>query len=199
MDGELLVNILYTVILYVALGTIVIPVQFLLLWKFLGFWKKHVALFYVMLVFLYTLVLAAFYLFNRLWIYWFFPFPIQLQIFGLLIFLLGGFVVRLAQSTITLPVRLFYPLLKGEKIHLRTDGFYRYLRHPMYAVFPWMILGVLFYTGQLILLPIVLLLFVTRKWYAVQEENYLLHHVVGDYKKYMKETPNRFYPTIFKP
>ncbi len=67
----------------------------------------------------------------------------------------------------------------------------------MYAVYPWTVLGAFFYTGQLILIPVFLFTMMARTWHAEKEETHLKKVVIGDYAKYMKHTPNRFYPKLF--
>lgn len=197
MNGELFVQILYVAILYTTLGMVVIPVFFFFLWTFFDFWKKHIGWFYVLLVGLYVGAIAAFYFTQQYWTFWYYAFPAWSQIVGLVIYLFAGLSIKVAQNSITIPVRFFYPLLKGEKFHLRTDGIYKHLRHPMYALFPWAVFGVLLYTGQLILAPVFLFLLVARSWWAKKEEAHLKKTVIGDYDKYMKQTPNRFYPKLF--
>lgn len=197
MSTGLLVAIVYFVILFGSLACASIPVIFFFLWTFFDFWKKHIVLFYVFIVLLCGGTIAAFYFTEHLWIYWHYGFPNWLQIIGLLIIVFGYLAVKLAQSAITIPVRFFYPLLKGKPIHLKTDGLYKYVRHPMYAVYPWTVLGAFFYTGQLILIPVFLFTMMARTWHAEKEETHLKKVVIGDYAKYMKHTPNRFYPKLF--
>jgi protein-S-isoprenylcysteine O-methyltransferase Ste14 len=119
------------------------------------------------------------------------------QIFGLLLIVFTSLVVILAESEITIKVRFFYPLLKASPFKLHSKGIYKYVRHPMYAVFPLFILGSLLYTGQLVILPVIIFNLMTRSWYAKHEEEHLKKIVIGDYAHYMKQTPNRFYPKLF--
>ena len=195
MSAGLLVALVYDIILYGALAATALPIAFFLLWIFFDFWKKYILLFYVTVVVLFAGTVAAFYFTNHYWIYWYYPFPWWVQIIGLLFMIFSYLIVKLAQTSITTLVRFFYPLLKGQPIHLHVRGFYKYVRHPMYAVFPWAILGAFLYTGQLILLPVFLFNLLARNWYAAKEESHLKKVVIGDYEKYMKQTPNRFYPT----
>jgi len=197
MLGEQFVAVLYAVILYGTLGTVAIPFVFFFLWTFFNFWKKHIWLFYVLLLVLYLGSIAVFYFTRGSWIYMYYSFPVWAQVAGLLFFVVSGTIVKIAERSITISVRFFYPLLKGVRFHLKTTGIYKYIRHPMYAVFPWFVFGVFLYTGQLILLPVFFFLLVTRTWWAKKEERYLKKIVVGDYDKYMKQTPNRFYPKFF--
>ncbi len=198
MTAELLVTIVYDMILYGTLAVIVLPVLFFLLWTFFDFWKKHIGLFYFMAAVLFAGTIAAFYFSQHYWIYWYYSFPSWIQIIGLLLLVFSSLFVILAEASITARVRFFYPLLKGERIHLKTTGVYKFIRHPMYAVFPWFIFGALLYTGQLILFPVFLINLLARNWYAAKEEVHLKKVVIGDYEKYMKQTPNRFYPNFFR-
>jgi len=197
MNGELLVTIVYYFILYCSLSMLAVPVMFFMLWTFTGFFKKHIPLFYVMIVVLFGGAMAGFYFTTHSWIYLYYPFPAWVQIIGLLLFVMGFVVIKIAELTISRIVRAFYPMLKGEKFHLKTTGIYKYLRHPIYAVIPWIVLGSLLYTGQLILLIPLILNLLTRTWFAKKEEAYTKDKVIGDYDAYMKKTPNRFYPKFF--
>jgi len=198
MSSDLLVAIVYDLLLYVGLGLVGLPVAFFLLWTFFDFWKKHIVFFYVMFVVVLAAAVAGFYFTNHYWIYWYYPFPSCLQIIGLLLIVFAFIVINLSEMTISIPVRMFYTLLKGKQIHLKTDGLYKYLRHPIYAVFPWVVFGTMLYTGQLILIPVFLLNLLARHWYAAREEIYLRNVVIGDYDKYKKQTPTRFYPSFSK-
>lgn len=198
MSSELLVTIVYNFFLYVGLGLVGLPVAFFLLWTFFDFWKKHMVLFYVMFALVFAAAVACFYFTKHFWIYWYYPFSSWLQIIGLLMIVFAFVAIKLSEMTITFPVRMFYSLLKGKQIRLKTDGLYKYLRHPIYAVFPWIVFGALLYTGQLILFPVFLLNLFARNWYAPKEEIYLKKVVIGDYDKYMRQTPNRFYPSFYK-
>jgi protein-S-isoprenylcysteine O-methyltransferase Ste14 len=197
MTGEQFVSGFYTIVLYGTLGVVSIPVIFFFLWAFFSFWRKHVVLFYVFLFTAYLGSIAGFYFTQKYWIYLYYPFPSWLQICGLMLLVFSSLVVLIAERSITIPVRFFYPLLKGIRFPLHVRGIYKYVRHPMYAVFPWLVLGVFFYTGQLILFPVFLFILVTRTFYANAEESYLKKIFGGDYEKYMKQTPNRFYPKLF--
>lgn len=198
MSSELLVLIVYNFLLYIGLGLVALPLAFFLLWTFFDFWKRNIVLFYGMFVLAVAAGVSGFYFTKHFWIYWYYPFPPWLQVIGLLLMVFSLIVVKLSEMTITLPVRMFYALLKEKHIHLKTSGLYKYLRHPIYAVFPWMVFGALLYTGQLILFPVFLLNLAARHWYAAREEVYLRKVVIGDYDKYMKQTPTRFYPSFPK-
>lgn len=106
-------------------------------------------------------------------------------------------VIKISEMGIGRMVRMFYPLLKGKKYHLKTTGIYSFVRHPIYTAFPLIILGALLYTGQLILLIPLIFNLLTRTWYATKEESYTQQVVIGDYEAYKKRTPNRFYPKLF--
>lgn len=198
MSGELLVTIVYYLILCSAFACASIPVVFFFLWSFFDFWKKHVITFYVMMTALVAGAFAVVYFTQHFWIYWYYPFPWWAQIFGLLLVIFGYLVIRLSQAAITMPVRLFYPLLKGKAIHLKTTGLYRFVRHPIYAVYPWIIFGSFLYSGQFILIPCFFFALFTRTWFVEKEEIQLRKVIVGDYDKYMKQTPHRFYPYFHK-
>lgn len=197
MTSELFVSIVYYVLLYGTLGMTAIPVVFLVLWSFLDYWKRRPAVFYALMVLLYVGIVAGFYFSRNFWIYWYSALPGWVQIFGLLLVVVTGFIVKVAELDISIPVRFFYPVLKGKPIQLSTKGLYGIVRHPMYAVFPWFVLGVFCYTSQFVLLPVFVLNLVAREWYARREEAYL-KTVLGDaYKSYMRRVPNRFYPQLF--
>jgi len=197
MDSQTLVSIVYTVILYGSLVYIAIPIVFFLLWTFFDFWKKHIELFYAVTLLLFAATVAGFYYTQHLWIYWYYAFPPVLQMLGLLFILFTYSIGKLAQVSITVQGRYFYALLKGEKTHLKTDGLYKYVRHPIYAMVPFGILGALFYTGQLIFIPILFFNLAARGWYAEQEEKQLKKFWLSHYEAYEKKTPNRFYPKFF--
>lgn len=194
MNGELITTIVFYIILYTSLACFAIPILFFLLWTFTGFFKKHIALFYVVAVVLFTAFPALFYFTQKFWILWFYPFPAWIQIAGLFLWFLAIIIVKVSEMNIGRLVRMFYPLLKGEKFHLKTTGIYKYLRHPIYAAFVLMVLGAVFYTGQLVLLLPLVFNLLTRTWYASKEEAYTKHIIIGDYDAYKKKTPNRFYP-----
>lgn len=197
MNSELFVSIVYYVLLYGTLGMTAIPFVFLVLWSFLDYWKKHPVFFYVLMVLLYVGVVAGFYFSRNYWIYWYTAFPTWVQIFGLLLVVGMGLVVKVAELNISIPVRFFYPVLKGKPLQLKTRGLYGVVRHPMYAVFPWFVFGVFCFTGQFILLPVFILNLAAREWYVRREEDYL-KTVLGDaYRSYMRHTPHRFYPKLF--
>ncbi len=197
MSGELLAAIVFDLILYGTLACAAIPLLFFLLWTFFNFWKKYYLLFYFTGIVLLAAIPTAFYFTQHYWIYLYYPFPAWVQIIGLILIIFSYLVVKLAQASISVPVRFFFPVLKNHPIQLKTKGVYRYVRHPIYAVFPLIVIGGLLYTGELVLFPVFFLVLVTRKWYAVREEAYLKQNLHGDYEKYMKQTPNRFYPKIF--
>lgn len=197
MNSDLIVFIVYSVLLYGTLGMTAIPFVFLALWSFLDYWKRRPAFFYVLAILMYVVVIAGFYFFRNSWIYWYSPLPGWVQIFGLILVVGMGLIVKVAELNISIPVRFFYPVLKGKPLQLKTQGLYGIIRHPMYAVFPWFVLGVFCYTGQFVLLPVFVLNLVAREWYVRREEAYL-RTVLGDaYKNYMRKTPNRFYPKLF--
>lgn len=197
MSTELLVTIVYFLIFLGGLSVTAVPFMFFFLWTFFAFWKKHIVWFYILCITLWAAIIAAFYFTEHLWVYWYYAFPQWVQIVGLILVVFSSIVLKLAEATITVQVRFFYPLLKEKPIRLKTTGIYKHLRHPMYAIFPLIVLGALFYTGQLILIPVFFLVLITRTWCADQEESHLKKVVKGDYKKYMKQTPNRFYPKLF--
>lgn len=196
MDSKLLVEIFYDVVLYGTLSMAVIPVLFFLQWTFFRFWQKHYLLFYFLFFGLLAGTAAAFYLSQQYWIYWYYPFQAPVQLTGLALLVASYVIIKVAELSITKKVRFFYPLLKSEKFHLKTTGIYKYLRHPIYAVLPWMILGAMFYTGQLVLLPVICFNLIGRNWYVPREEEHLKKLVIGDYEAYKKHTPYRFYPKI---
>jgi protein-S-isoprenylcysteine O-methyltransferase Ste14 len=197
MDSQLLVTIVYNIILYGALLCAGLPIMFFSLWSGFSFWKKHVFFYYFHLVFLFLAVAAGFYFSQHLWIYWYYSFPSWVQIIGLLLIVVAFLIIKLAELTITFKVRFFYPLLKDKSFHLKMNGIYKVVRHPMYAIFPWFVFGSFLYTGQLIIFPVFIFVLLTRSWFAKKEESYLQKIMPGDYEKYMKQTPNRFYPKFF--
>lgn len=199
MDTQLIGQILYYVVLYAGLSLTMIPFFFFLFWNFLNFWKKRGAwFFYAFMVTFFVAGILAFVLTQDRWILWYYAFPQWVQILGLCVAIVSGIIIKMAEIKITRAVRFFRPVIKGEKFQLQTDGAYRYVRHPIYAVFPWYAFGVLLYTGQLILLPIFVFNMLARTWYAKKEEAYLAGHVTGDYEKFKRQTPNRFYPSFGK-
>jgi protein-S-isoprenylcysteine O-methyltransferase Ste14 len=197
MTTDLIVTIVYDLILYGALSSVALPVMFFLLWSFFDFWKKHIVTYYCFALVLVFGSAAIFYFTRDLWILWYYAFPAWVQIIGLILIVFSYLIVKLSEVSISLPVRLFYPLLKSKHFHLRTDGLYKFVRHPIYAVLPWVSFGAMLYTGQLILLPVFLFNLLARCWYASKEEQHLQKTVVGDYAKYKLQTPNRFYPKLF--
>ncbi len=194
MDLGLLVNIFYYTALYGSLSMAIVPVLFFLQWTFFRFWQKHIFVFYILFFGLFVATAAAFYYTQQYWIYWYYQFPVPVQLVGLLIVVASYIVIKLAEYAITKKVRFFYPLLKNQKFNLYTTGIYKYVRHPIYAVFPWMILGAMLYTGQLILLPVMIFNMLGRNLYVPQEERCLQKLAIGDYEEYKKHTPFRFYP-----
>jgi protein-S-isoprenylcysteine O-methyltransferase Ste14 len=197
MNTELITSLVFYVILYTSLVCAVLPLMFFLLWSFTGFFKKHIVVFYLLTAGLFVGATVLFYLTQKFWILWYYPFPAWAQIAGLLIWLVGIAVIKISEMSIGRMVRMFYPLLKGEKYHLKTTGIYGLVRHPIYTAFPLIILGALLYTGQLILLVPLIFNLLTRTWYASKEESYTQQVVIGDYEAYKKKTPNRFYPKLF--
>lgn len=189
--------IFYNFILYGTLMVAVLPLAYFFLWIFFIFWQKHIRIFYFGACVLFCGTLLVFYFTRNYWMNWYYEFPVGVQIVGLLFIVFSYVILKLAQSSITTRVRFFYPLLKGERFHLKTTGIYKYLRHPIYAIFPLAFLGALLYTGQLIIFPIFLFNLLARTWYARREEKHLKKIVIGDYDKYMTQTPNRFYPKFF--
>jgi protein-S-isoprenylcysteine O-methyltransferase Ste14 len=198
MDPKLLAGIFYYLVLYGTLATAIIPVFFFLQWNFFSFWQKHVLLFYAFFSGLPVVSAAAFYFTQKYWIFWYYAFPGWVQLIGLFLVVASFVVIKLAELSITKKVRFFYPLLKSEKFHLKITGLYKYVRHPIYAVFPWIILGAIFYTGQLVLLPVMIFNLIGRNWYAPCEEEHLKKLAIGDYENYKKHTPFRFYPCYRK-
>lgn len=196
MNSELIASGFFYFILYTSFVLAAIPFIFFFFWRFLSFWQKHhPAFFYLMFLGFCVGIPVAFALTQHFWFTtWYYPFPKWLQIVGLIIIFVAYCIIKLAEYKITVAVRLFWPVLKNQKFHLKTDGLYKYVRHPIYAIFPLVLVGGLFYTGELVILPVLLLNLLARNWYARKEERYVETHAIGDYEKYKKQTPYRFYP-----
>jgi len=196
MTQEILSAGIFYFVLYYSLVFTGVPVMFFFLWTFFDFLKKNIWMVYMGMTLAFIGVPLAFFFTRQWWFLWFYPFSLPLQIAGFLIFWITFIAIMVAERSITFKVRFFIPLLQGKRVHLRMDGVYRYLRHPMYAVFPWMLLGALLYTGELILISPFLFNLMTRRWYALREEERLALQCDGNYAHYKNQTPYCFYPKL---
>jgi protein-S-isoprenylcysteine O-methyltransferase Ste14 len=81
---------------------------------------------------------------------------------------------------------------------LRTDGMFRWVRHPLYASTIWMFLGASLAFLNYLCMGLTCLLFIPAMHYrAAQEERLLLGHF-PDYNIYRQRT-GRFFPKFFNP
>ena len=196
MDGSLIADIVYYLVLYSALAMLAVPVVFFFLWKFLGFFRKHRRLFYIFCILLFSGVITWFYFTRNDWILWYHAFPSYIQIVGLLLFVASFMVMRMVDHHLGMKVRLFWPVLKGEEFKLVTGGVFKIVRHPIYALIPLLVLGSLLYTGEWMLIYPLLFNLLTRGWYARKEEACFMQFAAADYDNYRKRTQHRFYPKI---
>lgn len=194
MDGKLIADIVYYIILYSALALLALPVIYFCLWKFLGFFRKRKVVFYVLCIALFAAVIAGFYYTSLDWILWYYAFPSYVQITGLLLYAGSFMLMRTVDHQLGFKLRFFWPVLRDGRFRLSTGGLFKYVRHPIYALIPVLILGALLYTGEFVLLYPLFFNLLTRRWYSRKEEAYLKQFAEGDYEAFAKRTPNRFFP-----
>ena len=104
--------------------------------------------------------------------------------------------MRIVDHQLGFKVRFFVHVLNEKRFKLSTGGIFKYVRHPIYALIPVMILGAFLYTGEYIIICPLVFNLMTRWWYARKEEAYVSQFADGDYAAYVKQTPNRFYPKV---
>jgi len=191
-------DLVYYLILYSALLCTILPVYYIVLWRFLGFWQKHYVMFYVFFVVLLSGAFAFFYLNCNNWLLWYIAFPQSVQIIGLLMFVACFLIIRIAHHHLDVKTVLFWSVLRQKHGALKTKGIYGIIRHPIYAVVPILILGAFFYTGELLLILPFATNLVSRWYYAQLEEKYLRNTYGEEFAAYLKRTPKRFYPNLFR-
>jgi len=197
-NGNLVADIVYYIILYSALLCTVLPVIYVSLWKFLGFWRKRMFLYYFFCLLVIGVTFAAFYTTCNDWLLRYFAFPQFVQIVGLLLFVFSFIVIRISHYHLDLKTVLFYSALSQKHNNLRTSGIYRIVRHPIYSMVPLIILGAFLYTGEFVLVIPFASNLLLRWYYARLEEKYLLSTYGESYGKYLKSTPTRFYPALIR-
>jgi len=188
----------YYVILYSALLCTVLPVMYVFIWKFLGFWRKHKVMFYMFCAAVLGGTFTFFYLTVNDWILWYNPFPQLVQIVGLLLFAVSFIVIRISHHHLDLKTILFYSALSQKHQNLTTTGIYRIVRHPIYSMIPILIFGSFLYTGEFMLIIPFAANLLLRWYYARLEEKYLMSVYDEAYSAFRKATPNRFYPRLVK-
>lgn len=114
-----------------------------------------------------------------------------IQMLGLALCLLGAILTLYA--TITLGSSLTALPSPKAGAQLKTGGAYRYARHPIYAGILLMLLGYLFYSGELVILLVGLSLFILFYFKARYEEQKLLQFYGQAYQEYMQKV-GRFSP-----
>lgn len=196
MNGSFVADAVYNLILYLMLAMTALPVIYFCLWSFRGFFKKRRILFYLLCLFLFGSVIGGFYFTKNDWLLWYYAFPSYVQIIGLLLISSSFILMRLTDHQLGVKVRFFWHVLSDKRFQLSTNGVFKYVRHPIYALIPLMIAGALMYTGEFMLLCPLIFNLMTRWWYARKEEAYVRQFADGDYSAYMKQTPNRFYPKV---
>jgi len=195
---SVIADAVYYVILYSALLCTALPVYYVLLWKFLGFWRKHNIMFYVFLVALVSGTFAGFYLTCNDWLLWYNAFPQYLQMIGLVLFAASFIIMRISHYHLDLKTVLFLSALRQTHGGLMTKGIYGIVRHPIYSVIPLLILGAFLFTGEFMLVYPFAANLLLRWYYARLEDKYLKVTYGEEFVSYMKQTPNRFYPRLVR-
>jgi protein-S-isoprenylcysteine O-methyltransferase Ste14 len=191
-------DVVFYLILYSALICTALPVVYIMLWKFLGFWRKHKATFYVAATLLLAGTFTAYYLTRLDWMLWYEAFTPAVQVVGLALFAISFIMIRLSHHHLDLKTILFFSVLNGKHGELMTGGLYGIVRHPIYAFIPLLVAGAFLYTGEFILIVPFAANILLRWYYARLEEKYL-HATYGEaYKGYRAVTRNRFYPSFVR-
>lgn len=189
-----LLRIAETFFVACALVMLATPIYFFLFWRLLPFWRRHQPFWaWLMISGVVGAVLLVVFAVRAYWIPHAVGFPTWVRIAGWAAVASAGLIGWLAQRAITLPVRVFLPVLRpDEHFELRTGDIYGVVRHPIYAAMALYDLGMFLAAGYYLVLAALIVWLAVLPWACGQEENVLIERFGDAYREYRARTPMLF-------
>lgn len=176
----------------IAVAPAVATLYFFVFWSWFGFWRRHPALTYAMMLGSFVGFAIAVVVVRDVVLAPAIAMPAPVRAVGWMLAALATIVGTIADRQIGFRVRSFMPFFDGGgPIHLETAGAYGIVRHPIYATGIAFQLGVFLVTGYLAVAASCAVFALGAQWFTRREEA-ALRELLADpraYDAYRKRVP----------